>query len=447
MERKNDEQMIYLKDLIFAALRSWRIVLIVAVALAVLLGGYRGISKLSPGTEPDAAALEQYEAEKAVLEQRVKSLQESLVGRQAYFENSILMQLDPYHHYEAVISLYADTGYQIQPGSSYQDPDKTYIVLSAYQAVLTGDGCVQKIAEALETEPQYVAELLTVKLDEVTGTMNAWLKCPTQEQAVQVLDVMVRELTSAYAQVEKAVVAHSPRLLDNTVKAYVDPKLAETQKTETTRLNELLKSLAEAETANAALTAPVAVRVSFGTVVKQAVIFAVLGFVAGAFLTVCVIWVMHIAGKTAYSVRSVESRTGVKVIGCVAHTAITNKLDRWLYALEGRSTADPAQQTALLATDIRCRIPEVKTLVVTGSENSGDRLALVQALQKQLPNAKVTDPGSILTSQEALEALTGADAVVLIEKCGSSQYDSISRERALISDYNKQLVGCVLLDG
>lgn len=449
MERKNDEQMIYLKDLLFAALRSWRIVLIVAVALAVLLGGYRGISKSSAGTDPAVLeeAQEQYEAEKAILEQRVETLKESLVSRQAYFENSILMQLDPYNHYEAVISLYADTGYKIQPGNSYQDPDKTNIVLGAYKAVLLGESCVQEIAQVLETESQYVAELLTVELDETTGAMNAWFKCATQEQATQVLDVMVRQLTGAYAQVEKAVVAHNPRLLDSTVRAYVDPKLAESQKTETARLNELLTNLADAEAKSAALAAPVAAKVSFGTVVKQAVIFAVLGFVAGAFITVCVIWVMHIAGKAAYSVRSVESRTGVKVIGCVAHTAITNKIDSWLNTLEGRCTADPAQQTALLATDIRCRIPEVKTLLVTGSESPEERENLVQALQKGMPNAKVLDPGSILTSPQALEALAGADAVVLVEKCHSASYGDISREKAIICDYNKQLVGCVLLDG
>lgn len=449
MERKNDEQMIYLKDLIFAALRSWRIVLIVAVALAVLLGGYRGVSKLSGGADPAvlAEAQAQYEAEKAVLEQRVESLQGSLVSRQAYFENSLLMQLDPYNHYEAVISLYADTGYQIQPGSSYQDPDKTNIVLSAYTAVLTGESCVQEIAQVLETEPQYVAELLTVELDKTTGTMNAWFKCATQEQAAQVLDVMVRQLTGAYAQVEKAVVAHNPRLLNSTVKAHVDPKLAETQKAETTRLNELLTNLAEAETKSAALAAPAAAKVSFGAVAKQAVIFAVLGFVAGAFITVCVIWVMHIAGTSAYSVRSVESRTGVKVIGCVAHTECPNKLDRWLYALEGRSTAEATQQTALLATDIRCRVPDVKMLLVTGSESQEDRQALVQELQKQLPEAKVLDHGSILTSAQALETLAGADAVLLVEKCGSAAYGDITRERAVISDYNKQLIGCVLLDG
>lgn len=449
MERTNDEQMIYFKDLLFAALRSWRIVLIVAVVLAVLLGGYRGISRMSVGTDPAvlAEAQTQYEAEKAVLEQRVESLQESLVSRQAYFENSLLMQIDPYNHYEAVVSLYVDTGYQIQPGSVYQDPDKTNIVLSAYKAVLTGETCVQEIAQLLDTQPQYVAELFTVETEDVSGTMNVYFKCLTQEQASQVLDVMVRTLTGAYAQVEKTVVAHTPRLLDNTVRACVDAKLAETQKTETTRLNELLTNLTDAEAKSAALAAPVAVTVSFGSVLKQAVVFAVLGFVAGAFVTVCVIWVMHIAGKSAYSARSVEGRTGVKIIGCVAHTEITNRVDRWLYTREGRCTAEPAQQTALLATDIRCRVPDAKLLLVTGSGSKEDRESVVQALQQTMPNAKVVDQGNILSSAQALEALTGADTVVLVEKCHSANYGDICREKEIICDYNKQLVGCVLLDG
>lgn len=448
MERKNEEQMVYIKDLIFTALRGWRIVLIVALVLAVLLGGYRGITKMSSGTDPEAlaAAQEQYQAEKALLEQRVQSLQENLIDRQAYFENSLLMQLDPFNHYEAVVSLYADTGYEIQPSMSYQSTDKTNTVLRAYRSVLTAQGCVQALADVLQTDAQYVAELMTVELDELTGTMDVWFKCMTREQAEQALDVIVRELSGAYAQVEKSVIAHSPRLLESAVKAYVDPKLADTQKAETNRLNELLTALADAESKSAALAAPTATKVSFGSVVKQAVIFAVLGFVAGAFITVCVLWVMHIAGTKVYSARTLENRTGIKVLGCLARQLPENKLDKWLYTLEGRCTADAQQQTALLATDIRCRAAEVKTLLVTGSGENGQRQALQQALQQALPNTRVLDCGSLLTEAAALETLSTSDAVVLVELCHSARYADLLRQKELIRDYNKQLVGCVLLE-
>lgn len=450
MERKKDEKMIYIKDLIFAALRRWRSVLAVAVLLALVLGGWKGVSGLSALKTPvDIAAQQEalalYETEKTSVALKIEAIQQSIDNQQTYLDNSVLMQVDPYGYYEAVLSLYVETDYQIMPGMSYQNPDRTNSVLYAYRAVAQGRETLDALAQSLSSQSQYVSELLTAELPEKTaGTLVIRVMAPDAAAAQQLLEVLSAQLEAAYDQVTQAVAEHTVRVVEQSVSAKVDLTLADSQKKELNRMNDLMTALADAQTAMDTLQEPAVQTGSVASVVKKAVIFAVLGAVAGVFLTVCVIWVMHIASGKVYSARTLQDRTGVKVIGCAAHRKIKCGLDRRLYAWEGRNTA-PVQEH--LAADISCRAKDAKCLLVTGSGSREDREELVQAVSKAMPGAQVQDCGSILTDAAALQALTDCDAVVLVEACDVSDYDGVSRQLELIEDYNKQLLGCVLLDG
>ena len=200
--------------------------------------------------------------------------------------------------------------------------------------------------------------------------------------------------------------------------------------------------MTETQTRLEALQRLVTQTTSVSGLVKQAIIFAVLGGVLGAFLTVCAVWVLHITSGKVYSDRTLRNRTGVKVIGCVS-AGKKKGIDRKLHKLEGRNTAETESQYALLAVDIRCRMENAKHLLVTGSVEAE---GLVSALRQAIPGVQVSS-GSILDSAAALEMLKACDAVLLVEQCGVSRYSQVDRQTEIICDYAKQLLGCVLLDG
>lgn len=450
MDRKKDERMIYIKDLIFAALYRWRSVLIVALVLALVLGGWKGVSGLNglqSGTE--AASLEQaqilYEAEKTAAEKKVASARQNIENQRSYLENSVLMQIDPYSCYEAVLSMYVETDYQILPGMSYQNPDKTASAVYAYQSVAQSSQTLNALAQALGSQSQYVSELLIATIPEETdGTLEVRIATPDEQTAWQLLEVLQAQLEGAYDQVAQAVTEHTVRSMELSVTETVNLTLADAQKKELNRVSELMTSMQEAQAKLAGLKAPAVQTVSRSSVVKKAVIFAVLGAVAGAFLTVCVIWVAHITSGKIYSAQTLLDRTGVKTLCCVSSGKKKCPLDRFLRRLEGRTEADMQTQAQLLETDIRYRAKEASVLV-TGSGSKESRQALVQALGKS--GLQVRDCGSILTDPAALQALSECGAVVLVERCGASRYDSVNKQQEMIEDYNKQLLGCVLLDG
>ena len=118
-------------------------------------------------------------------------------------------------------------------------------------------------------------------------------------------------------------------------------------------------------------------------------------------------------------------------------------VDLFLRKAEGRATEDTGAALTLAAADIRLRCGEIRKLLITGG---ADASGLAQALQAQMPNLQIT-VGDILTDPAALEGLQSCDAVVLAEQCGLSTYSAVELRRELAADYEKQLLGCVLIGG
>lgn len=445
MENKNEVHMIYIKDLIFAALSRWKAALAVALILALLLGGVQmisGFSGIDATPSVNQEELVQYEKDKAELEQTLARTQSELASYQTYLSSAPLMQLNPYDHYEMRLSLYIQTDYKIQPGMSYQDPDQTPNILNAYAAVLRSSVALEAMAQVLETESQCVSEIISI--DKSDSTLQMLVKLPTEETANTLLPILVTQATAARSQIATTVAEHTLSVTEQAVSPTADAYVSELQAKHTSRLTALKETLVATEDALAKLKAPGALTpVSKRSVVKKAVIFAVLGAVLGAFLTVCVVWVLHICSDKIYAAKNLTNRTGVKVIGTLGCEK-KNPIDRVLYRLEGR--AEPGLDNSPVLADIRCRAKDAKHLLITGSGTTADRQTLTDALCQAMPGVLVEDKGSILHDAAALEALAVCDAAVLVERCAVSRYSSVEKQLSAINDYGAKLLGCVLLE-
>lgn len=448
MEHKKEERVIYFKDLIFTALRRWRAILAVALVAALLLGGMQlasGLSEMNTPVDPaeQEEILAQREAEMAGHEHAIESARRSMKFCQAYLEEAPLMQLDPYCYYEAQLVVHVQTDYQILPGMSYQNPDKSIAVVSAYEVIANSNATLEKIAEKLNTQSQYIGELLTITKPADTATLHITALAPTQQEAEAVLAVFAEQVTASYNQVVETVAAHTVTFVEQSVNVRANTGLIDTQKRATTRLTELVTQITDAQLALAALAEPTAGQATTKAVIKTAVIWAVLGGVLGAFLTAAVLWVLHITGDQVYAGRNLQGRTGVKVIGTVGCEK-QNPVDRLLYRLEGRNP--DGLETAPVVTDVCCRAKDAKSLLVTGSGDAARREALVQAIAAAMPGVRVEDRGNLLKNGEALQALAACDAVVLVETTGVSRYSKVNKQLDVVCDYGANLLGCVLME-
>ena len=453
MQTNHDEQVIYLKDLLFSALYRWKRILVWGLVLAVLLGVLKGISAYRDAKDAQAklndparqaVEMDSYEAEKAALESQLSTLQENIQRQTAYLEESILMQLDPYAFYEVSLSVYVDTGYQILPGMAYQNPDLTHAIISSYVTVLTGENTTKAIANKMGIETVYLLELITTGTSDGTNTLQIHAKYPDQEGAEKLLNLLLQQLTQIQTDISQTVQTHELRIIQQYVRKVSDTSLMDMQTRQEQTLMDLYDSIDVAEGKLEALVPPQVQPVGMGSVVKATVLFAIVGGVLGVSLAILTAWIGHICSSKVYSARTLRSRTNVKVLGCVNTAGEQDSITAKLRALEGRSLSDSAQQAQLIAANVRNLCHEGKHLLVAGSANGA---AVTDALRQAMPGMQITECGSLLHNIAAVEALGKCDNVLLVEKCGVSRYADIDQTLSMIADNRKKLLGCVLLDG
>ena len=456
MENIKKERLIYLKDLIFTALYQWKKLLIGAIVLAVLLGGYQGITglidlkspeKLDSITKQNQINQERYEAEVDSLKKQIETLRNQVRSQQEYLDNSLLMQLQPYDFYEASLVIYVDTDYQILPGMEYQNINPAHAIVKSYESLLLGSDCLQAMADAMDTEPRYLKELMTITCNYDTESSNANVmqiiaKAADEAQAQQLLELLTQQLGVQQKNISASVGSHRYRIVEQATRQAFDQALADQQKAENERLTTLLTSQTNAQTSQAELKAPSLQSDNGKAVLKKTIVFAVVGAVAAVFLGVVILWVRHIGSAKVYSCRTLLDRTGVKILGAVSLDAPCNPIDKMLIQLEGRQLGDTQSQAALLAANIRAIGKGSQTVLLTGG---ADAQVLLQALKEAGVQAEFA--GDILNSSEALQALERCDAVVLTEQCHVSRYEDVNRRMDLIQDYGKHLLGCIVYGG
>ena len=436
MEKERNEQVVFVKDLLFASLYQWRKMLVVGLVFAVLLGAFAGLmewKKVSASASLGGVAVlsEEYQMTRQRLERKQENYQNLVKSQEAYMVESPLMLLDPYQVYTATIEL------TVWPTEDEQEVIGA--ILNAYAAHLRSDPVINKAAEEIGMQSKYLMELVQlvnggIETRSLTVTVNA----ADASAAQKVLDILAAGVQSAGTQIEQNIGKHNATVVISGVNERVNPLLIDQQKLAQTRLKDLKTQLADTKKELDGLKVPVA---STGISKKKIVIFAVLGAIVGAMLVVGVACFEHIAGGVVYSGRTLKNCTGVKLLGGLTLKQPKCKIDRWLRRLEGRCSTE---ETAVVTATVKNYCRDGQKLLLAGSCDQANEKIAQLLKQAEVP---VVGCGSLLTSADALEALPRCDAVLLVECCGVSKYQDVLLTLERIEDQKKTVIGCVLLDG
>ena len=158
------EREIDLKELMFAVLRKWRIVLLFALALAVLFGGYKaaGVYKSNRTEVEDdhAKEVEAYNESMESYEREIENLTRDIASQEEYMEKSILMNMSPYDVWEAKAEIFI----KADERTADQGNDLTTTIMRAYQAALTSSELLSEIAKEMGVDRRYIQELVTITM-------------------------------------------------------------------------------------------------------------------------------------------------------------------------------------------------------------------------------------------------------------------------------------------
>ena len=221
MYTENYEQEIDLKDLFFAVLYRWRVLLLAAVLGACILGGYKGISggqseeqNVPEGLEQEA---EQYDSVKAALEASIINLEITIEAQNHYITEAPIMQINPYN--EAVASA------ELLIQSNELENGKIKNLLNGYEYALLNGSYLKEAAADVGTEPRYLKELLRVEQKEINGEgqeilwnmqsqepvgkiLSVWAVGEDKQEAEELLSAVLEETEAIHQKLEAEIGTH-----------------------------------------------------------------------------------------------------------------------------------------------------------------------------------------------------------------------------------------------
>ena len=460
MYQEKEEQVVFVKDLLFSALYQWRRILAVAVIFAVILGGFSAfIQAKSIDPEKNAILLSEYEAAKEEYDSQVKdheeqksSIEEHLANtetliaqQETYLDESLLMSIDPYNAHTASMTLTVLTK-DLETDSDNADIYQISLI-NAYCAALRNSEFIHATAGTIGATDKYLLEMLNFTVN--NSTLQIQIYCPTHEHATVLLDAFIERLSVAEKQLKKDFVNHTLYIADKGVHQKLETTLIDLQYNATQRLQNLLTNKTTGETlldnlelTAATLVAPEAPAIKTAVSVKTVVLFAVGGAVLGALIVCGFAFLRHIRNKKVYSARMLTNKTSLKVLGCLGVDDTKNPIDRWLKKQEGRVVG--TDTLALTAATVRNYCID-RNVLILGDCGIEAQQMIADTLRQE--NISVTIGGDLLSDVQAPAKLSACDTVLLVEKCGCSRYRNILLTIEQVADNGKNLIGCILLEG
>lgn len=478
----NYEQEIDLKDLMFAVLRRWRLIILVAIVFAVLLGGFKAASGLGQMKDAEYVAskqqeydnsVDQYEITKERLEKEVENIKASLENQNDYMEKSMLMNINPYDEYVSAASFYVATDYQIMPGMAYQNVNIAPSVMAAYMGMIQNGEMYDYVLRSMDSIPErrYLQELVTVTPDYDNNMFNIRVVCDTEDGAAKIMSLIMESLNDYSAVVSQKIGPHSLNVLSDSeaagpeasaapgeketpgapdVYATVDLELEKKQQEQSNRIETLNQSLTDKTKELIDLKEPENIMPSRSGAFKSAVKYAVLGGVLGGFLAVFFICVGFLMSDKLANDREIRRRYGLMVLGVLDGAERKSPfafVDRFLDCMEGTAARrmDREKAFGVVSANVLNYVGDARQILLITSSDSSLLERVSGELSSALPGLTLTAGGNLDREAEAIRKAASCDAVILVEKRKASSFSGIERELDMVRSLDKKVLGCIVL--
>ena len=425
-ENKNliydDEKTISLVDLCFYLLSKWKLMVIVAIILAIVAGGFTYM-KSSKASENSGEVLslegleDSFETEDALMAAqnkiaKIEEYKQNMEERDYYLENSVKIKLNPNRFYEGIVSY-------VVSASDERAVLKAVALLE--NAILSEETFEKMAAELADTkDTALLKEVLAVETEyHTTGaTVVVKVRHYVQEECEKMLDVLPKNLTYVElvdAQVKTksdyTLISFSSDMLNARNTAY------DTMKSLENGMSELEKAYYEMLKNPDEVKVPVQ-KTEASVDLKMVIIAAFLG----AFCVAGLYGVFYLFSGYVHTKEELESWVDMPVL-------------------------DVEENLEMNATMLAGIVTErnVSKLYLTSSLESAN-VALMKNLEELLlaKNIEVIVGECILNNPIALQKAVNCGAIVLVEKCNKSKEKDIREEIVKVNSCGVRVLGAIL---
>lgn len=463
------EQEINLKWLIYRVFRGWRSIVIWAIVIALVAGvGSFGLKVLKlQDPEFIAEAELDYQREHASwvatgenFVQQLENIEEAKEEQQEYNEKSVLMQIDPLRDFHASFEMYVNYEYQIMPDMAYQNIDLSDRILKAYATYMTNGELQQYVIDnvSYDIERRFLSEILSVSVDYDNNMISVSVRQQNAEYCQEILSLVQTALNTKYEDIRVAIADHTLQTTNSAAYETVDLSLQETQKANVQAITQLDMSMQEVMKSYEEWKKEPEPEYEYTLweVAKSSIKMIIIGGVIGAVLVAAVIAFGALLSGKLLNPEDVKNRFGLRVIGQLPAARVKKPfafVSRW-FAKFGGITAAPEDYNRLakmvgssIKSDLASRegAEGWKKIAFTGTVSEEELANVVSALGMDVSYSVICAP-DVLTNADAIEKLSGADCVVLVEKQEVSTLADITKEIEALRAWNKPVLGAVVVN-
>lgn len=451
---KNYETEIDLKDLFFHLCYRWRSIVIAAIIGAILLGAYQYYSVSKTHAEGKQTKeekqfeidLQDYRDSIENAQTNIQTYRKLIKEKQDYLKESVYMKLDSQDEWFAYKRFYIKMDQAVLdalPESAQEDPAD--YVAAVYTSTLKSGLKAEEMEVLLGTgKKEYIDELVSVGADGGTNTVTVSVIGPDEETVITQLDYFVTRLMEYCQPQAQQVGNHTLSLVSEDCLSRTDSGLSSKQDEIGKQIIEWQEALKEQREELNELEGKEEPKAPGMHLLR----FSVIGFILGAFLLAAIYCVKYVLGGQLHSGSELSDRYGVPVFGEYAKSRARKPgkgLDKLFEKWEFRhAVTDRQVVTEGIAALVGERFAG-KRLLLAGTIPQEKAEALCKDLNQRLDDNAVSAVGGLPTNADAVTAMKGADAVILVEEKYASRAADIERtaEMMLISQAN--VGGCIVL--
>lgn len=491
-----EEREIDLLDMVADILSHWRGLVVALVIGAVLMGGlsyvksYQNIQNIQNAQPIE----EETTLDAATVEKQLMQLEETLEGSQKaavlttmddereyvwkenYAQNSVYMQLDPFNITQRQLV------YQIKTTEENQNQS----LGTTYGDVLDNVGMYNWVEEKTGVPAAYVKELITVSTTSAISLANNQFAGTVGTDRVKITVIQkdeesckeLSDAVKAYVEQQKATLAtevgnHELILLSESAGMTLGMDVMNRQIDYGNQVSNLRSGIASAKAGFTADQAKYydlltweegmdeAEIVQKDTVEEQAVAvspsvskkYILLGAVLFAFVYAGILFLVYIFNSKLRVSDELQNLYHIPQIGVVVKDSKKKFiLDKWVDDLrhygKRKFDAEQSMELAFAAVKIAAVKNKLNTICLMGCNLGAGAGSVCEslktALEKEGINVTVLD--NVLYNAESMEKVEAMTGVVLVEKAGSTLYNEVANELALLKRQDIAVLGGIIVE-
>lgn len=458
MENNMDELEIDLKDLMFAVLRKWRLVILIAVIFAFLIGGYKCTKEImnhrneeyvTELKEQYDSELDQYEKAKNEYEWNLEKLTASIDFQEKYRESSILMKVDPYYEATAMADIFVEVPTPQVNGIAVTSVDPADGIVKAYASGLEQGKALQSLAKKMGIDLMYLNELVKVTSDYDGNMLSISVTYSDEEGAEEILDGLLDRIESLCIEIQTNLRPHTITIMNRYIGTVVDQSLVDYQKKKLTDLTEMKKNLDDAEKALKELEEPSQpVTLSKRSMLKEGIKYGAFGGFLGAFLVAFSVCIAFVVSDKLNADGDLKSRFHLKFLGSFTEKKdkkSVSGIDAWLDRLEGKEYTSDDAVYDILAANLYNLADKGTSILFTGTIREKTLSDLVMKLQSRLPELQLGFASDMTRNASTLRRIPEFDEIILVEIRKKSRYREIEKEIDMVSNMRREFMGYIVL--